>query len=103
MKYVASWQYQWNSSASENEASIQRALQAYSKWTPVAGLTYHQFLGRLDNRGGFVVVETDDPLNLLDAPSKFGFFSDYDIYPVVDIVEAIRANQEGVEFRKGLG
>ncbi|MBF6353716.1 DUF3303 family protein [Nocardia higoensis] len=103
MKYVVSWQYRWNGTASENEASIQRALEAFAHWKPAAGTTYHQFVGRLDGTGGFAVVETDDPHELADAPGKFGFIADYQIYPVVDIMESIQAAQEGVEFRKSLG
>ncbi|WP_040799250.1 DUF3303 domain-containing protein [Nocardia higoensis] len=103
MKYVVSWQYRWNGTARENEASIQRALEAFANWKPAAGTTYHQFVGRLDAIGGFAVVETDNPHELADAPGKFGFIADYQIYPVVDITESIQAAQEGVEFRKSLG
>ncbi len=35
---------------------------------------FHQFVGKLDGTGGFAVVETDNPMDLADAPSKFGYF-----------------------------
>jgi hypothetical protein len=102
MKYVVSWTYHWNGSAAENEAGIERALQAFMKWTPAAGMTFHQFVGKLDGTGGFAVVETDNPMELADAPSKFGHFAEYRIDPVVDITEAAQAFQQGVEFRKSV-
>jgi hypothetical protein len=102
MKYVVTWTFQWNGSASENEASAKRALEVFSKWTPPASTTFHQFVGRLDGAGGFSVVETDNPMDLLDAPSKFGFFAEYQIYPVVDVAESVQTFQQAVEFRKSI-
>ena len=99
MKYVVAWTFKWNGTASENEASFRRALEVYSKWTPPAGTTFHQFVSRLDGSGGFAVTETDNPMDLADAPSKFGIFAEYQIYPVVDIAEGIQVFQEGVKFR----
>ena len=102
MKYVVSWTYHWNGSAAENEAGIERALAVFAKWTPPAGTTFHQFVGKLDGTGGFAVVETDNPMDLADAPSKFGHFAEYRIDPVADITEAVQATQQGVEFRKSV-
>ncbi len=48
------------------------------------------------------MVETDNPLELADAPSKFGYFAEYRIDPVVDIAEAVQAIQQAVEFRKSV-
>jgi len=47
-------------------------------------------------------VETDNPMDLSDATSKFGYIADYQIFPVVDIAEAAQALQEGVEFRASI-
>ena len=99
MKYVVAWTFKWNGSASENEASAQRALEVFAKWTPPASSTFHQFLSRLDGTGGFAVVETDNPMDLADAPSKFGFFAEYQIYPVTEMAEGVQVFQEGVKFR----
>jgi hypothetical protein len=102
MKYVVSWTFRYNGSAAENEAAVKRLLEVFSKWTPPTSATFHQFVGRLDGGGGFSVVETDNPADLSDAPSKFGFLCDYQIYPVVDIAEVARTAQEGVEFRESI-
>lgn len=48
------------------------------------------------------MVETDNPIDLTDAPKKFGFIADYEIQPVVDFAEAVRAIEQGVRFRRRL-
>ncbi|WP_431965952.1 DUF3303 domain-containing protein [Nocardia sp. bgisy134] len=103
MKYVVSWTYRWNGSAAENEAGMQRALDVFANWKPSPTTKYHQFVGRLDGRGGFAVVETDNPIDLADGPSKFGFFAEYEIYPVVEIAEGAQAFQQGADFRASIG
>ena len=103
MKYVVSWTYHWNGSAAENEAGIDRALEVFAKWTPPASTTFHQFVGKLDGTGGFAVVENDNPMDLADAPSKFGYFAEYRIDPVADIAETAQVFQQGVAFRKSIG
>jgi hypothetical protein len=102
MKYVVSYTLRLNGSATENEAAAKRLLELYSGWTPHASMTFHQFVGRVDGNGGFSVVETDNPMDLLDAASKFGPVIDYQIHPVVDIVDSVRVAQEGVKFRESI-
>jgi hypothetical protein len=103
MKYVVSWTYRLNGTAAENDESLRRGLAAYSKWSPPQSTTYHQFLGRVDGSGGFAVVETDNPADLVQTTSQFATILDYQIYPVLDIAEAAQALQQGVEFREAVG
>jgi hypothetical protein len=58
-------------SSKENEESAKRALELFSKWVPPASVTFHQPVGRLDGKGAFAVVETDNPIDILDASAKF--------------------------------
>lgn len=102
MKYVISWTFRLNGSAAENEATAKRLLALYSKWTPQASTTYHQFLGRVDGNGGFAVVETDNPMDLLETTSKFGAIGDFHVDPVVDVADSVRVAQESVEFRESI-
>jgi hypothetical protein len=102
MKYVISYTLRLNGSAAENEAAAKRLLELYSKWTPQASMTFHQMVGRVDGNGGFAVVETDNPMDLLDATSKFGAVIEYQIHPVVDVADSVRVAQEGVEFRESI-
>jgi hypothetical protein len=102
MKYVMTWTARLNGSGKDNEADVRRGLELFSKWTQPASTTFHQFVGRIDGNGGFAVVETDNPADLLDGAGKFTPFNEFQIYPVVDIAEWVRAAQDGVEFRESI-
>ncbi|OBI18084.1 DUF3303 domain-containing protein [Mycobacterium sp. E2327] len=103
MKYVVSWTYRLNGTAAENDESLRRGLAAYSKWSPPQSTTYHQFVGRVDGGGGFAVVETDNPADLVETTSQFATILDYQIYPVLDIADSVQALQQGVAFREAVG
>jgi hypothetical protein len=98
MKYVVSMRFLKNGSAEENKAASREMLDLYSKRKPPAGSTIHQFLGRCDGRGAITVVETDNPADLVDTASKFGAFVEYDVLPVVEIADAVKAAQEAETF-----
>ena len=100
MKYHVSWTLRSGASAADNEATATRVLAVYSKWSPPSDETFLQFLGRLDGRGGYAIVETDNPDSLGEAPSKFGAYFDFEIVPVADIADQVRLANEGIEFRK---
>ena len=102
MKYLMTWNFRLGGSAAENEQSIRRGLEVFSKWTPPKGATFHQFLGRVDGTGGCAVVETDNLSDIADGAAKFGFIADYQVCPVVDIDEATRLLQAAVDFRESI-
>jgi hypothetical protein len=102
MKYLVSWTARDGGSAADNEAAAKRGLALFSKWSPPEGETFHQFLTRLDGNGGYAVVETDDPLEVLEGPSKFGPYFEFDVVPVVDIMEGIPVANEAIEFRDSI-
>jgi Protein of unknown function (DUF3303) len=98
MKYLVSWVALPNAS----EETQARALQVFAKWSPAEGATFVQFLGRVDGRGGFAVVETDDVALIARDMAVFGPFFDTSVYPVLDIQEAARIGLEAVEFRRSV-
>jgi hypothetical protein len=100
MKYLVSWTVRAGASAADNEATVSRVLDVYSKWAPPSDATFHQFLGRLDARGGYAIVETDNPESVAEGPAKFGPYFDFEVVPVNDITENIRLLTEGIEFRR---
>lgn len=102
MKYVMAWTSRLSGSGKENEEGVQRALQLFSKWEPPAGATFHQFVGRVDAEGGFAVVETDNPAELLDGTAKFAPFNVFQIHPVVDIGDWAQTAQAGADFRSSI-
>ena len=98
MKYVITWETRANVS----EDLQARVLQVFSKWQPSEAVNYLQFVGRVDWRGGFAVVETDDPDALSKDAAIFAPFLDYQIHPVLDIQEAAAHAGEAIEFRSSV-
>ena len=95
MKYLLSWKNRDASHQSERES-----LAAFQKWTPEGN--FLQFLGRIDGEGGFAVIETDNPLDVLRDTSKFTPWLEFTAYPVVDIQEFAQVGGEAIEFREAI-
>jgi hypothetical protein len=95
MKYVIAWEGRENTS----EELLARGLQVFSQWSPAEGANFLQFVGRVDGRGGFAVVETDDVALIARDMAIFTAFFDMSVYPVLDVQETARIGGEAVEFR----
>lgn len=98
MKYVVHWE----SRPTASEALQARGLQVFSKWAPSEGTTFHEFLGRVDGRGGYAVVETDDPALVARDMSIFSAFFDMSVEPVMEIADIAMIGAEAVEFRASI-
>jgi hypothetical protein len=103
MKYAITWTTRPGGSGKDNEESSRRGVELFSKWQPPAGTTFHQFVARLDAEGGFAIVETDNPSELLTETAKFAPYNVFQIYPVVDMDEWVSAAQGGIDFRGSVG
>jgi hypothetical protein len=89
-------------SAKESEEAAPRILELLTKWTPPDSVKIEQWFTTLDGTGGFVVVETDDPVALVEGASTFSTYYDMQVHPVVDFAEAVPAVQKGIEYRKSI-
>jgi hypothetical protein len=98
MKYVVSFRPRGGGSSSDAEADVKRGLAAFAAWKPAEGVTFHQFLARLDG-GGYAVVEADNPALIAEGPAKFGVWFDFEVVPVVDVGEIVPIAQEAIDFR----
>ena len=58
MKYMLTWWERPGDSYSEHEAAQKRILEIFEKWEIPESLTFHQFLVRVGEFGGYAVVET---------------------------------------------
>jgi len=94
MKYVATWEVRPNAT----EETAARSLQVFGKWSPSEGVAYEQFLGRVDGRGGYAVVETDDPALIAKDIAPFTPWFDFTIVPVLDITETAAIDTEALAF-----
>ena len=102
MKYLVTWKARQGGSAADNEEAARRGLQVFSKWSPPAGQNFLQFLTRVDGNGGCAVIETDNQEGLLDGPAKFGPYFEFDVIPVVDVMDGLPYANEAIEFRDSI-
>ena len=98
MKYVVSWENRSNAT----EESAARSLQVFGKWTPNEGATFKEFLSRVDGRGGYAVVETDDPSLILRDTALFSAFFDFRVDPVLEVADATAIEMETVEHLRSI-
>jgi Protein of unknown function (DUF3303) len=83
----------------QNLANQEALVNAFSKWKPEKGLTVHAFLANLNN-GGYVLVEAAEPSVVLSFVSKFNYWNDVRVVPVVDIAEAVTAATESLAWAR---
>ena len=76
----------------QNFAGSEALLNAFGKWKPEDGLTVHAFVSNLAGNGGFVLVEVSDPKVIVSFVSKYNFWNDVNVVPVVDVSESVPIN-----------
>jgi hypothetical protein len=99
MKYVLTWEPRPNYSEDQDE----RSLEVFSRWSPAEGTNFLEFVARVDGRGGFAVVETDDVTLIARDVAVFTAFFDFNVYPVMDARESAQMVGDAIEFRRGAG
>ena len=98
MKYVMTWWERPGGSHADYEAAQKRVLSVFQKWEMPASLTFHQFLVRVGEFGGYAVVETDDLVELEKATTIFAVFQ-FRVEPVLDVMDAVAAQAAGIAWR----
>jgi len=83
----------------QNLANQEALVNAFSKWKPEEGLTVHAFLANLNN-GGYVLVEAAEPGTVLSFVSKFNYWNDVQVVPVVEVAEAVTAATESLAWAR---
>lgn len=101
-KYVVSWKTRAGGTAQQNHDDGKKLLDTFAKWQAPADQTFLQFVARVDGQGGYAVIETDNPASLADAPAKFSTWLEFDIDPVIDIMDNVAVIAAGAEFRESI-
>jgi hypothetical protein len=101
-KYVVSWTLRTNGTAQQNHEDGKKLLDTFAKWQAPADQNFLQFLSRVDGRGGFALIETDNVAGFADASTKFGPWLDYEIIPVVDIMDGVALLASAADFRESI-
>lgn len=94
MKYVIAWVAKPNL----GEAEAARSLQVFSRWTPSESVTFEQFLGRADAKGGFAVVTTDDINAVVRDMAIFGTWFDMQVIPVIEVGDLAAISGDALGF-----
>jgi hypothetical protein len=99
MKYVVAWEIR----SSYSEDQDERSLKVFGRWSPAEGTNFVEFVARVDGRGGFAVVETEDVTLIARDVAVFNAFFEFNVYPVMDARESAQLVGEAIEFRRGAG
>lgn len=73
----------------EGFAGSESLLTAFGKWKPEDGLTVHAFVSNLAGNGGYVLVDANDPKVIVAFVSKYNFWNDVKVVPVVEVSESV--------------
>ncbi len=84
----------------QNFANQEALLNAFGKWQPEESLTVHAFVSRVNSDSGYVLVETDDPKVVASFVSKFVYWNDVEVVPVIDVEEIVRINMESLAWAR---
>jgi hypothetical protein len=101
-KFIVSWTFRQGASAQQNHEDGKRLLDVFAKWSPPADETFHEFLARIDGKGGFAVVSTDNVNGLAEAVSLFTPWLDYDIIPVMEIGDGVEIVASAAQTRDSI-
>jgi hypothetical protein len=96
---MLTWWERPGDSYAEHEAAQKRILDIFEKWEIPESLTFHQFLVRVGDFGGYAVVETDDQAEIEKAIATYAVFQ-FRLEPVLDVADAVAAQAEGIAWRE---
>ncbi len=99
MKYVISWRERPAASAKDYEAAHERVLEIFKDWKMPASFSVLQFVVRIGDYGGYMIVETDKPTDIHYVTSFFAVF-EFKVEPVVDVMDAVAVEVQAIEYRK---
>jgi len=84
----------------QNLTGAEALLTAFSKWKPEEGLNIQAFVSKVSGNGGYVLVEANDPKVVSSFVSKFNYWNDIDVVPVIDVAEAVSIGQSSLAWAR---
>jgi hypothetical protein len=101
-KYVLRWEERPGAGAAEYEAAQTRILDVFRQWDTPKGLTFHQFVVRVGDWGGYAVIETDNLADIHVLTTAMAAFK-FRLEPVIDTMHAVAIELEAMAWRESLG
>jgi len=99
MKYVVAWRERPAASFRDYEAAHERILAIFKDWKMPASITMHQFVVRVGDYGGYMILDTDKPGDIHWITSVFAAF-EFKVEPVLDVMDAVAEEMKAIDFRK---
>ena len=101
MKYMVTWDDRPMGSASEYESSHQRLLSVFGQWKAPSSFSILAFVVRIGEVGGYMLVETDNPLDIHRFANTFSMI-EFKVHPVADVGAAVSVELEAMAWRDSL-
>ena len=102
MKYVLTWWERPGGSFAEVEAAQERILSIFQQYEIPASINVTEFVVRVGEFGGYMVVETETPADIHRLTTIFASFQ-AKLEPVLDVTDAVVAESEAIAWRNSLG
>jgi hypothetical protein len=99
MKYVLTWWERPGGSYADYEAAQKRVLNVFEPWEMPESLDIQQFVVRVGEFGGYMVLETDNVADVHKLTTTFAVFQ-FRLEPVMDIMDAVAAEAEAIAWRE---
>ncbi|MCP4621035.1 MAG: DUF3303 domain-containing protein [Bradyrhizobium sp.] len=103
MKYLIEYTFRAAGlSFDQNFAGSDSLLTAFAKWKPEdeKGLSIHAFVSDLVGRDGYILAEASDPKVITTFVSKYNFWNEVKVVPVIDIGELIPIAAGSLDWAK---
>jgi hypothetical protein len=102
MKFLVSYTAREVGTPDEAIKANRRLLEVFSKWQPEPSQNIQAFLNRLDGRGGYTIVETDDAAGLLLSSDEFSPWFNFEVIPVMDVADAVAVGERAMAFLESI-
>ncbi len=76
-------------------------LELFLPWQKPDSLNIHQFVIRVGEWGGYMVLETDDMAAIHKLTTILAVFQ-FRLEPVIDVMDAIAAESEAIKWRESV-
>ena len=101
-KYVLRWEERPGAGPSEYEAAQFRILDVFRQWNAPDGLTFHQFVVRVGDWGGYAVIEADNLADIHLLTTALAAFT-FRLEPVIDVMDAVDVELQAMAWREKVG
>jgi hypothetical protein len=82
----------------QNLANAAALLTAFGKWKPEEGLNVLAFVSNVGLTGGYVLVEASDPKVVASFVSKYNYWNESRVVPVIDVGEIVPIAQSSLAW-----